>query len=354
MADAHIVISGSVMATAIGLSAAETSANVRAHTARASGVTFVNRHHSIYTMASLPDEALPLLPENLPARARRTARERRMLRLFALVRDGLLKFPSGKQPPLHLSLPEHATQIPLSGDAFLDDLAQVCPSTFNRSTSQANWRGRAGGLLAIGAAVNAVAQGQVELALAGGVDSFLDTWVLSSLDKQRRIKTENAPDSFIPGEGIGLVYVSRLNPTAAPPALAPLARVSSVCEGLELGHWQSKEPYLGEGLSGALEKLLAATAPCEPFTEVYSTMNGESYWGKEWGVARLRAQAAFAPQAVLHHPAEFYGDLGAASGPILTGLASLGLQKKTGGPILVYASSDFGARAVLALSTSKT
>jgi 3-oxoacyl-[acyl-carrier-protein] synthase-1 len=50
----------------------------------------------------------------------------------------------------------------------------------------------------------------------------------------------------------------------------------------------------------------------------------------------------------MHHPADCLGDTGAACGPIMAGLAALGIA---GGyrrsPCLVYGSSDDGPRAAL-------
>jgi 3-oxoacyl-[acyl-carrier-protein] synthase I len=79
-------------------------------------------------------------------------------------------------------------------------------------------------------------------------------------------------------------------------------------------------------------------------------MNGESHWAKEWGIGFLRNRAAFSERHGLHHPADSLGDTGAACGPILVGLAALGIRdryRRT--PCLVYGSSDRGPRAALAV-----
>jgi 3-oxoacyl-[acyl-carrier-protein] synthase I len=77
-------------------------------------------------------------------------------------------------------------------------------------------------------------------------------------------------------------------------------------------------------------------------------MNGESHWGKEWGVSFIRNKAAFLADHASHHPADCLGDTGAASGPIMLGLAVHGLQNHYHrGPCLIYCSSDRGQRAVV-------
>ena len=137
--------------------------------------------------------------------------------------------------------------------------------------------------------------------------------------------------------------------------LEAITTLGPVAEGNEPGHWGSKEPYLGEGLATTVQALLEAGAPPSPFKEVYSTMNGESYWAKEWGVTRIRNAGAFAEKENMNHPAEFYGDTGAASGLLLVALATIGQKKGyVESPALVYASSDFGGRAVTWVASIKS
>ena len=53
----------------------------------------------------------------------------------------------------------------------------------------------------------------------------------------------------------------------------------------------------------------------------------------------------------MHHPADCYGDTGAACGALMVSLAALGIKEGyRSSPALVYASSDQGARAALAVA----
>jgi 3-oxoacyl-[acyl-carrier-protein] synthase-1 len=55
----------------------------------------------------------------------------------------------------------------------------------------------------------------------------------------------------------------------------------------------------------------------------------------------------------MHHPAESFGDVGAASGPLMVGLAALGFGARyRQSPALVYASSDRGHRAAIVVSAA--
>jgi len=115
----------------------------------------------------------------------------------------------------------------------------------------------------------------------------------------------------------------------------------------------SEEPYRGDGLAQAVQQLAQLGALVGPIQEVYSSMNGENHWAKEWGVTRIRGNGTFSAEHGMHHPADCYGDTGAASGPLMTGLAALGLREGyRAAPALVYASSDQGQRAALAVSAA--
>jgi 3-oxoacyl-[acyl-carrier-protein] synthase-1 len=184
------------------------------------------------------------------------------------------------------------------------------------------------------------------------VDTYRDLYVLGTLDVERRIKSAVHLDGFIPGEGAAFVLLA--NPGAAGhTGIVSLASISGVFESFEPGHLYSQEPYKGDGLAAAVEKLIASGAAEAPVAEVYSSMNGESHWGKEWGVSFIRNKAAFLADHRIHHPADCLGDTGAACGPIMVGLAAHGIHNRYHRtPCLVYCSSDRGQRAVLAATAA--
>jgi 3-oxoacyl-[acyl-carrier-protein] synthase I len=132
----------------------------------------------------------------------------------------------------------------------------------------------------------------------------------------------------------------------------PIACISRAVSGHEPGHLYSDAPYRGDGLAATLSQLVALGSSFFPVAEVYSSMNGESHWAKEWGVAYTRNRATIQPGYRMHHPAECFGDTGAASGPLMIALAALGIR---GGyrqpPILICGSSDWGGRAAVVVST---
>jgi 3-oxoacyl-[acyl-carrier-protein] synthase-1 len=85
----------------------------------------------------------------------------------------------------------------------------------------------------------------------------------------------------------------------------------------------------------------------------FAGLNGESFDAKLWGVARLRHADFFAPSMVLEHPADCFGDAGAALGAILLALAATALARgQRAGPALVWAASDGEARGCALLSAA--
>jgi 3-oxoacyl-[acyl-carrier-protein] synthase I len=235
---------------------------------------------------------------------------------------------------------------------FLEGVGRQTEWPFDPKRSDASHRGRAGGLAAIGQASDPIRTGRAKFMLAGGVDTYRDLYVLGTLDVEKRVKSAANFDGFIPGEGAAFLLLAS-SAAAASAGLAPWGAVSIVAQATEPGHLYSEEPYRGDGLALAVQQLVQTGAVAGPIQEVYSSMNGESHWAKEWGVARIRNNGTFSAEHGMHHPADCYGDTGAACGPLMAGLAALGIkQGYRGAPALVYGSSDRGQRAALAVSAA--
>jgi 3-oxoacyl-[acyl-carrier-protein] synthase-1 len=275
-----------------------------------------------------------------------------MLRLAQVALEEALQPMAGYEPPipLLLALPEHHTTKPIDPKTFLSRLAKQSKAKLDLPRSIAAPNGRAAGLMAFRRATAMLEANEAEFILVGGVDSLIDLYVLGTLDMQGRIRNEVTSDGFRPGEGAAFLVLA-LASTAAKNGLHPLAQVLGSAIGHEPGHIYAQEPYLGEGLAATFASLLAETPLPSPIGCVYASLNGERYWGKEFGVARLRNSAAFVPDHQMEHPAECFGDLGAAHGSMLAALAVHGVNKHyRQSPCLVYASSDYGGRAAILLT----
>ena len=346
MKPTDLVIASAGVVTPIGLSLAETAASARARVARIREIDWRDRRFEPFLVGTVPDDGLPDLAEGLTELPLQY-RESRMLRLAHVALEEALAPLQGKAAPvpLLLGLPEQHTTVPLSPKKFLMHLDMQVPGALDVERSMAVSRGRAGGLMALREAAGRLARGDSPFVLVGGVDCLVDLYVLGTLDLQGRIRNEVNSDGFSPSEGAAFLLLS-LASTAQAHGLTPLAHVLGYAHGQETGHIYADEKYLGEGLATTFANLLSETPPPQPIGSVYSSFNGERYWAREFGVARLRQAHAFAPDHQMEHPAECFGDMGSAQGPALAALAAHGVQQGyRQAPCLVYASSDHGDRA---------
>lgn len=348
-----VVVAAAGAVTPVGLSLVETAAAARARVARLREIDWLDRRFEPFVVGTVPDAGLPALAPTLAALPLQR-REARMLRLaHAALEEALAPLgPEAAPVPLLLGLPEHHTTQPLDAAGFLQRLAQQAGGAIALEASAAAPRGRAAALLALRGAQDLLQQGTHPFVLVGGVDSLVDLYVLGTLDQQGRIRNELNSDGFSPSEGAAFVLLA-LAGTAQAHGLAPLARVHGAGRGHEAGHCYAEAPYLGEGLAGAVAQLLAEAPPAQPIGCVWASFNGERYWAREFGVTRLRHAAAFAPEQTMEHPAECFGDLGAAHGAALLALAAHGVGRGyRATPCLVYASSDHGERAATLLDAA--
>lgn len=337
-------ICGVGMITPVGLGAAQIAASVRAGISRYKESSVYNKRFAPMTLALVPEEVLPPLNEHLAALPRVTSRQERMARLAGLaLKEAMSGFTPRGPMPLFLSLPEkHPRTPPPVSETFVNYLEMQTGMAFDRASIACFMTGRAGGMEALAAALDAIEQKRIESALVGGVDTYLDLYLLATLDQEDRVLAEGIMDGFCPGEGAAFLLLAA-DPSKVGSGV-PLAYVHPPGLGKEVGHRYSDEPYKGDGLAQAVTAALEA-AKTEPVQTVFSSMNGENFFAKEWGVAFMRNRAGIAEAHRFEHPADCFGDPGAATATVLLGLAAMGIRKASlPAPCLVCASSDSSPR----------
>lgn len=352
MPESGAAIMGMGMVTAVGLNAPQTAASVRAGTTRFSETSIYDKRFQPFVMSILPDDVLPPLSPELEKVVGLTSRQIRMLRLAApALQEAVAGIADLRGIPLYLGGPEPLADRPAPiAEPFLQQLAIQAGVAFDSASSRVFPDGRGAGLVALKEAMAALEAGKAERILVGGVDSYLDLYLLGTMDMEDRILGPGVMDGFIPGEGAAFLLLtdtSKAGP-AGPPILGNLSPVSL---GFEEGHLYSDEPYKGDGLAATFTALFASGCVTEPLQEVYSAMNGENHWAKEWGVAFLRNGGAFASDHGMHHPADCIGDTGAASGIVMAILAAIGIGRGyRQSPSLVTCSSDCGTSGAVVVS----
>lgn len=351
MSAAEILAIG--MITSVGSDAERTAAAVRAGISRVRATSFLDRRGEPFYMATVPEEDLPAIHPSL-ADPTVGERESRMLRLAQIaIHQALTGAPETERIPLLLALPEALPAWPVTmGSSFLDRLAVQTGLRFDAGASRVAAGGRAAGLALFAEAMQQVTSRAAPAVLVCGVDSPLDAAWIQALDDEDRIRAAGVLDGFTPGEAAACVLLGPPG-SARKAGRAPLARLDGIAAAREPGHRYSPEPYRGEGLDAAIRALFAQVPGAAPVRTVYAGLNGESFHAKEWGVSLLRHRARFADDHALLHPADRLGDTGAASGPLMLGLAAIGLQRGyRASPCLVWCASDMGARAAGLLSAA--
>lgn len=332
---------------AIGGGTEQAWASARAGMGRIVSSHVMDRHFNAIQMGLVPESALPPLPEPL-AQLPLPSRARRMLRLagpvFKTVAEGL---------PAPVATVIGLPDIPPASAPWLRDfpvhLQQMTGVAIDMEHSGVLPVGRAAALMALERALQTLQAGAVETIVVGGVDTYFDLRLLAELDAEGRVLGPRVMDGFVPGEGAAFYVLTTSE-------LIPDTGVRIVVEGaassMDPGHRYGEAPAKGEGLAQALEALRQRMAPLtSPVATTFAGFNGEHFESKLWGVARLRHDDLFSKTMTMEHPADKYGDAGAATGALLVALAAEGLKDGSSqGPALVWAASDREPRACAMLA----
>jgi 3-oxoacyl-[acyl-carrier-protein] synthase-1 len=300
-------------------------------------------------MGLVPEEALePELPpelESLPL----SSRARRMLRLAAPTLRTLAEAAGSPPVRLYLGLPQLAVAEAPWIRGFALHIGKLAGVEIDAPNSRVVPTGRSAALTALELALDALERDPALPVIVGGVDTFLDLRLLASLDAEGRLLGTGVMDGFIPGEGAAFLVLAH----AAAHDVAAIT-VEAAASASDPGHRGGSAPARGEGLAQAIESLRNRLGGAlEPVGTTFAGFNGESSDAKAWGVARVRHADFFAPQMTLDHPADCFGDAGAAMGAILLALAHKALTSgQRQGPALVWAASDGESRACALLSGS--
>ncbi len=335
----------------IGLTAEQVASSVRAGISRVRDSSILDRLFQPLKLGYLAQDVLPPLKPELedgPGGLRS-----RMLQLAGpALQELALKFgqPLDSTPVL-IGLPElDNTQHGINADRFLQDLVIQSGVAFSPASKIIS-KGHASVFWALQEAVDYLKHGHGEFVVVGGVDSYLDLLRLEVLQQEGRVHSDGPADGFVPGEGAAFLLLA-VQEACERVSKPPLAFLSGLGIGTEDGHRYSSEPYLGEGLAGAFAEVFeGAQLRYGLVKTVFAGLNGESFHTKEMNVAHLRNAEFLDDALVVEHPAEYFGDAGAALAPKMMALAAIGLHSDyLEGPALVWASSERAERGAALLA----
>jgi len=332
---------------AAGFGARQVWATTRSRLSVINKSSVVDQYFEPIPMGLVPEDALDPEDEELESLGW-PSRARRMLRLAAPPLRGVASSLADGPVTLFLGLPELTTTPSAWLESFSKRLCARAGLTLDEASSHIFPQGRASALIALENALTVLGNGLTRCVLVGGVDTFFDLRLLATLGAEGRVLGPRVMDGFVPGEGAGFLLLKGIQ--ASESCTTVIQGAASV---IDPGFRSGTEPALGEGLAEALHLLRGRlSSPAQPIGSTFAGFNGENFEAKLWGVAQLRHRDFFAPGMILEHPASCYGDTGAATGAILTAVATAALSvHHRPGPALVWAASDSKERACTVLAT---
>jgi 3-oxoacyl-[acyl-carrier-protein] synthase-1 len=338
----HIVDVGA--RTSVGESAAASAASVRAR------VTMMAEHPAIrdrfgepIVVASapwLPPRAT--LPERICALAAEAAAE-------AVLPSAQQCASHGVRPIAIIGTPaprpgwQPASDAPLRA-ALMQQLPQDSPPQALRTLSL----GHVSGLVALEQAWKLIRAGQAEACLAGGVESYIDRATLEWIDWTGQLHGKANPRGFIPGEAACFCLLMSAD---------AMQRCGLRSRGILLSVATANEPKLrrdkaiciGEGLTDAMQRCLAVLPEdAGQVDQLIYDFNGQPHRAEEYGFTAMRIGERLRSPSDLLAPADCWGDVGAASGPLFVMLAAMAAQRDyTRGPLtLLWTGAMLAERSV--------
>jgi 3-oxoacyl-[acyl-carrier-protein] synthase-1 len=342
------------MVTPVGFNTEMTAASVRAGISAYQTTEYYDRQRRPITMALIPDEFFYLLDYEIEEENPYSAQYDRVIKMSIYALKEALSHASIEQAvPLILTMPEpmnNVQHVPIN--LLIKNIAKHIESPNLSQKNRSIHTGRASGIQAIELALRYLYEAGEEFVLIGGGDSYMDYSRLNPLIESQRLLAPNASDGFAAGEGAAFLLLTN-NPDKALRKNNHIVAINSPGIGEEPGNLHSDAPYRGDGLAQAFASALSGCAQGAVDT-IYSSMNGEHYWAKEYGVAYIRNRHYFGDNVKVEHPADCYGDLGAATGNVLMGLVGYGhLNGKINNQSIIYSSSDSAWRAAVCMEIVK-
>lgn len=210
---------------------------------------------------------------------------------------------------------------------------------------------QAGLATAISRAFQWIEVGELDRCLVGGIDSYLDSEMLELLSRLDLLKTPKNPAGFMPGEASGFFMLERAGGALKKerPLHAVVCPPSVEKDSL---HQYSRSPANGRVLARAIERASMASNVSEIKTGLaIGTCNGTPWTALEWGCAQTLVPPHLS-ESRQWHPAESFGETGAASGALAVCMGIHLFRRKRDHPpgILVWLSSGSGVKGAFYLT----
>lgn len=338
--------------TSVGASAASSAASVRG------GIcAFAEHPHMIDTAGNpmivanasyLPDELVGA--DRFLHLGMRAAQE--ALNAFNVLLERALPVP------IIIGLPAPRPGLPRELNQLVsEEFKAMAAKNFAATTVEVIETGHSAGLMALEAGSRKIRQGLTEFCLIGGADSYMDPETLEWLEECDQLHSAGEMNNawgFIPGEAAGFCLLAS-HKTLKKYQVQGLAGITATATAREKNLIKTKTICLGEGLTAAFRQVLQdIPLSGTKISTIICDMNGEPYRAEEYGFTAVRVSEYFDAVDDFLAPADCWGDVGAASGPLYVMLAAAGWKRRyaKGPNALIWTSSEGGERSAALLTAS--
>lgn len=279
--------------------------------------------------------------------------------LFPALDQAFESLASHQGAPLNMAI---ALGLPSARPGLPEDIQQQMLGRINKcyarhfGSAASFAAGHAAGLIATQAACTKLAQRTLDACVVAGVDSYIEPLTLEWLEANDQLHSAgplNNAWGFIPGEAGAALLLMRES-VAQAAGLEALAVVLGTGTSMEPKRIKTETLCTGEGLTQAFRTALAALPAGSKVSDTYCDMNGEPYRADEFGFTALRTKESFESASDFIAPADCWGDVAAAGGPLHLALATVAGFKgySKGSFAFVWGSAEQGERAATLIATS--
>ncbi|MBE9569067.1 MAG: hypothetical protein IMF11_00435 [Proteobacteria bacterium] len=337
----RVCIVGIGSVTSIGLNAPATAASARAGIARFNEHPYmINREGDPYVLAMVPilntgtmgvdryiHLALPAMQEALEPLA------------------NLDK--SVGHIHVKIGLPEDRPGLPQDLQVKLsDEVKKISNKSYLIKNIAIIEKGHSAGLMALEEGSKEINMRTCEFCLIGGVDSYIDPNTLDWIEDNEQLHIPVNAWGFIPGEAASFCLLCSQE-IADKYNLPVKARLIAISTALEENRIKTETVCIGQGLTQAVKNCLKELPSECRIDYTICDQNGEAYRADEFGFMLARLSEYFVDPSDYMAPADCWGDVGAASGPLFINLIIFAAEKgyAKGPHTLLWTSSERGERS---------
>jgi 3-oxoacyl-[acyl-carrier-protein] synthase-1 len=264
----------------------------------------------------------------------------------ALWKDAALYLVVRRVGTEFLELEDEVDPIPYLRTKLLDPVCEALGLPIPPTRRHLISSGPAGLAEAISAATMQLDRGDTARALIIAVDSWLDPGLLAEAAEAFRLRSDENPSGFIPGEaGVALLlepHAAVRGHGASAGAGSSLGRVELAIVGRAAANPVAEPAACGLELADAIGAAMARL-PAGSVGDLFIDLSGEEWRARQWGAALVRLGQRLM-EVRIHVPCVSVGDIGAASGALSVCLALQSFRRRWArrSHSLVVSASDTG------------